>query len=34
MKYCVTINDKRYEIEVERGDAAIVSTTEIPLGAV
>jgi len=34
MKYCVTINDKRYEIEVERGDATIVSTTEIPLGAV
>jgi len=34
MKYCVTINDKRYEIEVERGDAAIVSTTEITLGVV
>ena len=34
MKYCVTINDKRYEVEVEKGDAAIVSTTQIPLGAV
>lgn len=29
MKYYVTINDKRYEVEVEKGDAAIVSTTEI-----
>jgi len=29
MKYYVTINDKRYEVEVERGDAAIVSTTQI-----
>ena len=29
MKYYVTINDKRYEVEVERGDATIVSTTEI-----
>lgn len=29
MKYCVTINNKRYEVEVEKGDAAIVSTTEI-----
>ena len=34
MKYCVTINDKRYEVEVERGDATIVSTTEITLGVV
>jgi biotin carboxyl carrier protein len=30
MKYCVTINDKRYEVEVEKGSAAILSTTEIP----
>lgn len=28
MKYCVTINNKRYEVEVEKGEAAIVSTTE------
>ena len=32
MKYCVTINKKRYEIEVERGNAAIMSTTEIAQG--
>ena len=31
MKYCVTINNKRYEVEVEKGSAAIVNTTEIPL---
>lgn len=29
MKYCVTINNKSYEVEVEKGEAAIVSTTEI-----
>lgn len=29
MKYYVAINDKRYEVEVENGDAAIVSTTKI-----
>ena len=34
MKYCVTINDKRYEVEVEKGDATIVGTTQIPLEAV
>lgn len=34
MKYYVTINNKRYEVEVESGDATIVSTTEISLGAV
>jgi biotin carboxyl carrier protein len=34
MKYCVTINDKRYEVDVEKGDAEIVSTTQIPLEAV
>lgn len=34
MKYCVTINNKRYEVEVEKGDATIVSTTQIPLEAV
>lgn len=32
MKYCVTINNKRYEVEVERGKAAILSTTEVTLG--
>lgn len=31
MKYCVTINNKRYEVEVEKGDAAIVKTTEIAM---
>ena len=31
MRYYVTINDKRYEVEVEKGDAAIVSKTEIVL---
>lgn len=34
MKYYVTINNKRYEVEVESGDATIVSTTEISLGVV
>lgn len=33
MKYCVTINDKRYEVEVEKGNAAIVSKREVALGA-
>lgn len=33
MKYCVTINNKRYEVEVEKGEAAIVSTTEIAVEA-
>lgn len=28
MKYIVTINDKNYEVEVERGQASIVKTTE------
>jgi glutaconyl-CoA/methylmalonyl-CoA decarboxylase subunit gamma len=32
MKYCVTINNKRYEVEVEKGSAAIVSTKEIAVG--
>lgn len=31
MKYCVTINNKRYEVEVEKGEAAIVSTAEFPV---
>lgn len=31
MKYCVTINNKRYEVEVEKGNAAILSTTEVAL---
>jgi glutaconyl-CoA/methylmalonyl-CoA decarboxylase subunit gamma len=34
MKYCVTINDKRYEVEVERENAAIVSATKIALEVV
>jgi glutaconyl-CoA/methylmalonyl-CoA decarboxylase subunit gamma len=29
MKYCVTINNKRYEVEVEKGEAAILSKAEI-----
>ncbi|HNX29577.1 MAG TPA: biotin/lipoyl-binding protein [Syntrophomonadaceae bacterium] len=36
MKYIVTINDKNYEVEVERGKANIVRTTqtvELPLAA-
>lgn len=28
MKYIVTINDKSYEVEVERGQASIVRTTQ------
>lgn len=32
MKYCVTINNRRYEVEVEKGSAAIVSTKEIAVG--
>jgi biotin carboxyl carrier protein len=34
MKYYVTINDKRYEVDVEKGKAAILSTTEISTGIV
>lgn len=34
MKYCVTIDNKRYEVEVEKGEAAIVSTTESTPAAV
>lgn len=30
MKYIVTINDKTYEVEVERGQANIVKTTQVP----
>ncbi|NLZ47613.1 MAG: biotin/lipoyl-binding protein [Clostridiales bacterium] len=29
MKYVVTLNNKRYEVEVERGKASILSTSEI-----
>lgn len=29
MKYIVTINDKSYEVEVEKGQATIVKTTQI-----
>ena len=29
MKYIVTLNNKQYEIEVEKGDAILVSTTEV-----
>lgn len=28
MKYIVTINDKNYEVEVERGQATVVKTTQ------
>ena len=28
MKYIVTINDKNYEVEVEKGQAMIVKTTQ------
>ncbi|MGI5880509.1 MAG: biotin/lipoyl-containing protein [Syntrophomonadaceae bacterium] len=37
MKYIVTINDKSYEVEVEKGQANIVRTTQVaptPLQAV
>ena len=34
MKYIVTINNKHYEVEVEKGQATIVGTTEIALGKV
>jgi len=30
MKYIVTINNKKYEVEVERGKANIISTTDLP----
>lgn len=29
MKYIVTINDKSYEVEVEKGQASIVKTTQV-----
>ncbi len=29
MKYIVTINDKNYEVEVERGQATILKTTQV-----
>lgn len=29
MKYIVQINDKRYEVEVERGKATLISTTTV-----
>lgn len=34
MKYIVTINNKNYEVEVERGQASIVRTTEAVVPAV
>ena len=34
MKYIVTINNKHYEVEVEKGQATIVGTTEISMGKV
>lgn len=34
MKYIVTLNNKRYEVEVERGQAAILNTTEVAADAV
>jgi biotin carboxyl carrier protein len=29
MKYIVTINDKNYEVEVERGKATVIKTTQV-----
>lgn len=29
MKYVVTINDKKYEVEVEKGQASVLSTTTV-----
>lgn len=29
MKYVVTINNKRYEVEVEKGEASVLSTTTV-----
>lgn len=29
MKYVVTINNKKYEVEVEKGQATVLSTTEV-----
>ena len=29
MKYIVTINNKNYEVEVEKGQASVVRTTEV-----
>lgn len=34
MKYIVTLNNKRYEVEVERGEASILNTTEVAADAV
>lgn len=34
MKYVVTINNKNYEVEVEKGQASIVSTKEVAAPAV
>lgn len=31
MKYIVTINDKNYEVEVEKGQASVVKTTQTAL---
>jgi biotin carboxyl carrier protein len=33
MKYIVTINDKNYEVEVEKGQASVVKTTEAAVPA-
>jgi glutaconyl-CoA/methylmalonyl-CoA decarboxylase subunit gamma len=33
MKYIVTLNNKRYEVEIERGQAKIVNTTEVAADA-
>jgi biotin carboxyl carrier protein len=34
MKYIVTINNKDYEVEVERGKATLAGTNEVALGTV
>ncbi|MEA1959771.1 MAG: biotin/lipoyl-containing protein [Bacillota bacterium] len=31
MKYIVTINDKNYEVEVEKGQASVVKTTQVAI---
>jgi biotin carboxyl carrier protein len=34
MKYIVTVNNKNYEVEVEKGQATVVGTTEVATGLV
>lgn len=32
MKYCITINSKRYVVEVGKGEATIISAKDITVG--